>query len=103
MTNAKPTNDARIRAAILRVPVGQVATYGSIAKAAKLPGAARRVAMVLHGAIGLPWHRILGAGGEIKLRGEAYFEQRFRLESEGVTFHGRRVNMKKHEHKFIAR
>jgi len=27
-------------------------------------------------------------------------EQRFRLESEGVTFRGRRVDMKRHEYKF---
>jgi len=44
--------------------------------------------------------RIVGAGGEIKLRGNSAFEQRFRLESEGVTFRGKRVNMLRHEYKF---
>ena len=32
----------------------------------------------------LPWHRIVGAGGEIKLRFEAAEEQRLRLKMEGV-------------------
>ena len=50
-----------------------------------------------------PGHRIVGAGGEIKLRGESAFEQRFRLEAEGVTFRGRRVNMRLHEFKFQKR
>ena len=54
----------------------------------------------LRGAVGLPWQRVLGAGGAIKLRGDYAFEQRFRLEAEGVTFRGRRVDMKLHEHKF---
>ena len=92
----------RIVAAIRKVPHGHVSSYGAIAKAAGFPGAARQVAWTLHSSAGLPWHRIVGAGGEIKLRGESAFEQRFRLESEGVTFRGRRVNMRVHEFKFAA-
>ena len=91
----------RIIAAIQRVPPGYVSTYGAIAKAAGYPRGARLVARTLHSAGGgLPWHRILGAGGEIKLRGHSAFDQRLRLEMEGVTFRGRRVNMKLHEYKF---
>jgi methylated-DNA-protein-cysteine methyltransferase-like protein len=48
----------------------------------------------------LPWQRVLGAGGEIKLRGDHAVEQRFRLEAEGVRFRGRRVDMKTHEFRF---
>jgi len=92
----------RIVAAIRKVPHGHVSSYGAIAKAAGYPGAARQVARTLHSSAGLPWHRIVGAGGEIKLHGESAFEQRFRLESEGVTFRGRRVNMRVHEFKFAA-
>jgi methylated-DNA-protein-cysteine methyltransferase-like protein len=40
----------------------------------------------------------VGAGGEIKLRGEAAEEQRLRLTMEGVKFRGRRVNMDLYEH-----
>jgi alkylated DNA nucleotide flippase Atl1 len=43
---------------------------------------------------------VLGAGGEIKLTGDAAFEQRFRLQSEGVSFRGRRVDMSQHEYRF---
>jgi methylated-DNA-protein-cysteine methyltransferase-like protein len=48
----------------------------------------------------LPWQRVLGAGGEIKLRGDSAVEQRLRLEAEGVRFRGRKVDMKAHEWKF---
>lgn len=89
-----------IEAAIRQVPRGKVSTYGAVARAAGFPGAARQVARVLHRSFGLPWQRILGAGGEIKLRGDSAIEQRLRLESEGVVFRGRRVDMKRHEYKF---
>ena len=57
------------------------------------------VARVLHRSYGLPWQRVLGAGGEIKLRGEYAIEQRLRLEAEGVRFRGKKVDMKAHEWK----
>jgi methylated-DNA-protein-cysteine methyltransferase-like protein len=90
----------RIRATIRKVPHGHVSTYGAIAKAAGYPGAARQVAWTLHSAVGLPWHRIVGSGGEIKLRGDSAIDQRLRLQAEGVTFRGRRVNMRLHEYRF---
>ena len=90
----------RILAAIRKIPRGKVSTYGAIARAAGYPRGARQVARALHGAVDLPWHRVLGAGGAIKLTGDSAFEQRFRLQAEGVAFHGRRVDMKKHEYKF---
>jgi alkylated DNA nucleotide flippase Atl1 len=107
----EPTNDSicriliwsmrnQILAVIRKVPRGHVSTYGAIARAAGYPGAARQVVGVLHSGFDLPWHRIVGAGGEIKLRGDSAMEQRFRLETEGVTFRGRRVNMRAHEHRF---
>ncbi len=77
-----------------------MSTYGGVAKAAGLPGAARLVARVLNRGFGLPWQRVLGAGGEIKLRGDSAIEQRLRLEAEGVRFRGRKVDMKVHEWKF---
>ena len=95
--------ETRIRGAILKIPSGKVSTYGAIAKAAGVPGHARQVAKVLRGAYGLPWQRVLGSGGQIKLRGDSGLEQRFRLETEGVRFRGRRVDMKAHEYKFAKR
>jgi methylated-DNA-protein-cysteine methyltransferase-like protein len=93
-------NRIRIEAAIRLIPKGKVSTYGAIAKAAGLSGMARQVAQVLHRGFGLPWQRVLGAGGEIKLRGDSAIEQRLRLEAEGARFRGRKVDMKQCEYKF---
>jgi methylated-DNA-protein-cysteine methyltransferase-like protein len=94
------TMDASILATIRKIPRGKVSTYGAIARAAGHPGAARQVVGALRRSFDLPWQRVLGSGGEIKLRGDSAIEQRLRLESEGVTFRGRRANMKLHEFKF---
>jgi methylated-DNA-protein-cysteine methyltransferase-like protein len=90
----------KIRAVILKIPKGKVATYGQVATAAGFPGAARQVVWALRSARGLPWHRVLGAGGKIYLPGEPGFEQKMRLSNEGVTFRGERVRMDLHQHEF---
>jgi methylated-DNA-protein-cysteine methyltransferase-like protein len=90
----------RIAAAIQKIPRGYVSTYGAVGRAAGYAHAARQVVGVLHRAGGLHWHRVLGARGAIKLQGDYAVEQRLRLEAEGVSFRGRRVNMAKHEFKF---
>jgi methylated-DNA-protein-cysteine methyltransferase-like protein len=90
----------RIEAVIRRIPQGKVSTYGAVARAAGLPGRARQVARALKRGFGLPWQRVLGAGGEIKLRGDSAIEQRLRLEAEGVRFRGRKVDMKECEFSF---
>jgi methylated-DNA-protein-cysteine methyltransferase-like protein len=94
--------DIAFRRMILSIPVGKVSTYGSIAAAAGYPRYHRAVAELLRmdPVDQLPWHRILGAGGEIKLRGDAAREQRSRLKLERVEFEGKRVNMDKFEHLF---
>lgn len=97
---SKLSPQARIRAAIQKIPRGKVSTYGAVARAAGLLRGARQVARVLHKSFGLPWQRVLGAGGQIKLCGDSAIEQRLRLEAEGVRFRGRRVDMKAHEYKF---
>ena len=100
MPSPKPNMRERIISTIRSIPRGKVSTYGAVAKAAGFPGAPRQVVAALRGAVGMPWQRVLGAGGAIKLLGDHAFEQRFRLEAEGVTFRGRKVDMKQHEHKF---
>lgn len=90
----------RIERTIRAIPRGKVSTYGGVARAAGFPGAARQVASILRRGFGLPWQRVLGAGGAIKLTGDSAVEQRLRLEAEGVPFRGRRVDMKAHEWKF---
>jgi len=94
--------DQAFRRVIRSIPKGKVATYGQVAAAAGYPLYHRAVARLLRNdpANSLPWQRVLGAGGEIKLRLDSAMEQRFRLELEGVTFSGKRVNLTRHQHKF---
>lgn len=88
---------------VRKVPRGKVATYADVAYAAGHPGAARQVAWALHSeSAGLPWHRIVGAGGKILLSGEQGFEQRMRLQAEGIGFLGLKVNMLAHRYTFFS-
>lgn len=102
--SARPsdTRDRLFRRTILSIPKGKVATYGQVAAASGYPLHHRAVARLLRTSPpdSVPWHRVVGAGGEIKLRLEAALEQRLRLRMEGVTFRGRRVDLEKHQHLF---
>lgn len=97
---ANELRDAAFRRIILSIPAGRVSTYGRVAAAAGYPLYHRAVARLLRTdpPDRLPWHRVLGAGGEIKLRDEAAIEQRARLKMEGVKFRGKRVDMDRFEH-----
>ena len=89
---------------VWKIPKGKVATYGEVARAAGYRRYARQVAWALRAAHGaIPWHRVVGAGGHIKLRGATGMEQRLRLQNEGVTFRGRRIHMRVHEFHFKAK
>lgn len=92
--------EAAFRRIILSIPPGKVSTYGKVAAAAGYPLYHRAVARLLRvdPPDSLPWHRVLGAGGQIKLRGDAALEQRRRLRLEGVKFLGQRVDMDRFEH-----
>lgn len=93
--------DDRILAVIRSIPKGKVATYSQVAAAAGYPLYHRLVARLL-GKYGdsLPWQRVVGAGGEIKLRMGGALEQRLRLELEKVHFKGKRVDMERHQYDF---
>ena len=92
--------DAAFRRIILSIPAGKVSTYGKVAAAAGYPLYHRAVARLLRvdPPDSLPWHRVLGAGGQIKLRHDAALEQRRRLRLEGVKFRGERVDMERSEY-----
>ena len=92
--------DIAIRRMILSIPPGKVSTYGSVAAAAGYPRYHRAVARLLRTdpIDQLPWHRVVGVGGEVKLRGAAAHEQRARLKLEGVQFNGKRVDMEHFEY-----
>ena len=89
----------KMLAQVRRIPHGKVATYGDVAYAAGFPGAARQCAWALHSSDGtIPWQRVVGAGGKILCTGEMGLEQRLRLQGEGVSFTGLRVNLATHQH-----
>jgi len=92
-----------IAATIRRIPRGKVSTYGAVAEAAGYPRCSRHVAKVLNTVPGLPWQRVLGSGGKISLPGEYGFEQRFLLQSEGVIFRGKKVDLASFEFVFGKR
>jgi methylated-DNA-protein-cysteine methyltransferase-like protein len=90
---------ADIQKIVRKIPAGKVATYGSVARAAGHPGAARQVAWALRdsSAKRIPWHRVLGRGGRILLPGESGLHQRTLLELEGAHFKSDRVDMSRCE------
>ena len=85
---------------VRRIPKGRVATYGDVAAASGFPGCARQVVWALRAGRGMPWHRVLGAKGLIRLPGEAGMEQKLLLQMEGVEVTGARVDLVKYGHKF---
>jgi methylated-DNA-protein-cysteine methyltransferase-like protein len=103
LLKARPSEerDRAMRKVVRQIPRGKVATYSQVAAAAGYPLYHRQVVQLLRrSGDSLPWQRVVGAGGEIKLRYEAGMEQRVRLQLEGVTFRGKRVDMTKHQYKF---
>jgi methylated-DNA-protein-cysteine methyltransferase-like protein len=79
---------------VRRVPRGRLATYGTIAREAGLPGRARQVGYALAAlpdSHDVPWHRIVNARGEVSTRATAIGYERLQqslLEAEGVIFDG---------------
>ena len=93
--------DAAMRRVILQIPRGKVATYSQVAAAAGYPLYHRQVVQLLRkSGDALPWQRVVGAGGVIRLRLEMGQDQRVRLEMEGVRFRGKRIAMEDHQHVF---
>ena len=81
------------------IPRGRVISYGELARRVHLRGGARVAGYAMAACPsgrGIPWHRVLGAGGHIRLREPVAALQRRMLESEGVQFIGNRVDMKLH-------
>ncbi len=73
---------------VKKIPRGRVTTYGEVARALRLPGGARAVGYAMAAmpsGRGIPWHRVLGAGGRIRLPEPYAAKQRRLLETEGVA------------------
>jgi methylated-DNA-protein-cysteine methyltransferase-like protein len=79
---------------VKKIPRGRVTTYGGIAQALKLPGGARAAGYAMAACPsgrGIPWHRVVGAGGRLLLRESRVSLQRKLLESEGLHVVERRI------------
>jgi len=88
-----------VYAFVKRIPRGRVITYGGLARALRLRGGARSAGRAMAASPsgkGIPWHRVVGAGGKLLIREPYASLQRKLLESEGVQMTERRVNLKLH-------
>lgn len=87
----------RVLATIDSIPRGSVASYGQVAEEAGLPRSARFVGSVLKRFINndeVPWHRVLGSDGTIRVTGGTARDQAHLLRAEGVEVKRGRVNLK---------
>jgi len=89
----KPDFAARVLAAVRRIPVGRVATYGDIAAMAGSPRAARAVGTIMRTSRrrDVPYHRVVAAGGRIGGYGGNELLKRSLLIAEGLTVSGWRI------------
>jgi methylated-DNA-protein-cysteine methyltransferase related protein len=86
MSEKSPSWDS-VYVLVKKIPRGRVTTYGQIARTLRLRGGARAAGHAMSACPqgrGIPWHRVVGAGGRLLLRESRVSLQRKLLESEGV-------------------
>ncbi len=88
----------RIWRIVARIPRGRVATYGQIARLARLVNGARRVGYALHALppdFPVPWQRVINARGQISFPPSHpnHRRQKQLLIGEGVTFGGEKIDL----------
>ena len=77
------------------IPRGHVTTYGLLARVLKIRGGARTVGHAMAttpAGRGIPWHRVVAAGGRLIIREPYGAKQRKLLETEGVPIHNGRID-----------
>lgn len=87
---------------IFAVPIGNVATYGQIARIAGYPNHSRFVGTTLKNLpkeTKLPWYRIVNAKGELSfpIASDAFKKQKSLLEEEGVIFKQNKLSLKRYQ------
>jgi methylated-DNA-[protein]-cysteine S-methyltransferase len=89
----KSVFQTRVLSAVRRIPPGRVATYGDVARAAGATRAVRAVGNIMRTSRvpGLPYHRVIAAGGRIGGYGGNEALKRALLAAEGVLISGKRV------------
>lgn len=100
--NARDNFFKRVYQVVRTIPRGKVLTYGQIATLVGTPYMARQVGWAMHGCPkGLQWQRVVGAGGKLLInsisKSGGALLQRQLLESEGVRFVGKSVDMVAHQ------
>jgi O-6-methylguanine DNA methyltransferase len=77
----------RVLTVVRRIPVGRVTTYGTVARLAGKPGAARAVGNIMREAKAphLPYHRVIAAGGRLGGYGGNVSLKRALLAAEGLV------------------
>jgi methylated-DNA-protein-cysteine methyltransferase related protein len=89
----------RVYRLVKQIPRGRVTTYGYLARKLRLPGGARVVGYAMAACPsgqGIPWHRVVGAGGRLLISEPYAGKQRLLLETEGVEVGIRRIEMEKY-------
>jgi O-6-methylguanine DNA methyltransferase len=83
----------RVLSVLRRIPAGWVATYGDVASLAGRPGAARAVGNIMRTAAepGLPYHRVIAAGGRVGGYGRDPQLKKALLRAEGHLLQGNRI------------
>jgi methylated-DNA-protein-cysteine methyltransferase-like protein len=84
---------------VKKIPRGRVTTYGELARALTLSGGARAVGYAMAACPsgrGIPWHRVIGAGGKIRMPEPHAGLQMRLLGSEGVNTEGSGIDMKQY-------
>lgn len=78
---------------VRQIPPGRVATYGDVARLAGRPRAARAVGTIMRIASmpGLPYHRVVAAGGLVGGYGGSPALKAALLAAEGLPIKGRRI------------
>jgi methylated-DNA-protein-cysteine methyltransferase related protein len=82
---------------VKEIPRGRVTTYGELARKLRFRGGARAIGYAMAACPsgrGIPWHRVVGAGGRLIIREPYGSLQRRLLETEGVTINGSRIDMR---------
>jgi methylated-DNA-protein-cysteine methyltransferase-like protein len=85
--------------AVKKIPRGRVITYGELAKSLRLRGGARAAGYAMAACPngqGIPWHRVVGAGGRLLTAEPQASLQRRLLASEGVEIVGRRIDRRRY-------
>lgn len=84
---------------IKKIPRGRVTTYGDLARTLRLRGGARAVGYAMAACPsgrGIPWHRVVGAGGRLLIPEPHGSLQRRLLEAEGVQVDFAKVDMRRY-------